>query len=286
MSAGDGFYTVDEIRERLSISTYAFWMYRPIGEGVLQECARLGIKQIELLQSPEQFDMADSTSMRYIGEACRSCGIEIRSYHALKTNFSDIDTEADRIARVDLCRRQIDTMLELGGVLWGSHAGPVDATVFKSHEELARHVEGTPAAIAVENFSSDGVSVEDRVAFLERIDHPQVGLVLDIGHVKNGSGENPMTLPGGPTQVLELCGSRLFHLHLHGFKDGRDHHAPLVEGDTIQWVELFQMLRAIGYSGDINFEPAGPRLNDNPVEAVAAAPEKIVGMAAQAHGDE
>ena len=281
MSESSQFYTVEEIRKRLSISTIVFWEYRPIGERSLEELARHGIRRIELLQSPEQFDMANARSMRFIGEACRSCGVEVGAYHAHKTNFSDLDTEAERSARVDLCRRQIDTMLELGGTVWGSHARAADATLVRCYEELARHIEGTEAAIAVENFKSEGMWVEDRMAFLDEIDHPQVGMILDIGHVRNREGANPMTLPGGPTRVLEICGSRLRHVHLHGFKDGVDHFPPFVEGDTIQWVELFRMFRAIGYSGAINFEPSGEPHHHNTLQATALAPERIVEMEAQ-----
>lgn len=276
MSERNQFYTVEEIRKRLSISTLVFWQYRSIGKSTLEELARHGIRRIELLESPEQFDMSDISSMRYIGEDCRSCGLEVAAYHANHTNFSDLDTEAKRIARVDLCRRQIDTMLDLGGALWGSHARNADATLIKCYEELARHIEGTEAAIAVENFAGAGMWVEDRMAFLDEIDHSQVGLILDVGHVRNHDGENPMTIPGGPTHVLNMCGKRLRHVHLHGFKDGVDHFPPFVEGDGIQWVELFRMFHAIGYSGEINFEPSGEPHHPNALEAVALVPERIV----------
>ena len=281
MGEEDGFYTVEELRKRLSISTYVFWEYRPIGQGTLEELAQHGIRSIELLESPEQFDMADARSMRFIGEVCRSCGIEVVAYHAHKTNFADLDTEAKRITRVDCCRRQIDTMLDLGGKLWGCHAHTMDATLVESYEELARHIEGTEAVVTVENFTGEGMWVEKRMAFLNKIDHPQVGMILDIGHVRNREGANPVTLPGGPTQVLELCGRRLRHVHLHGFKDGVDHFPPFVEGDTIQWVELFRMLRTIGYSGAMNFEPLGEPRHRSTLQAVALAPERIVEMEAQ-----
>ena len=276
MGRADSFYTADQIKERLSISTLAFYRYRPVGEGALRELARHGITRIELLESPQQFDLADADSMRVFGDSCRSCGVQVAAYHAMEVNFSDLDTEEKRIERVDLCRRQIDTMLELGGTLWASHARLADATLLKCYEELARHVEGTDAVIAVENFGGPGMGVEDRMAFLDRIDHPQVGMVLDIGHVRNTDGGNPMTLPRGPAAVLELCGRRLRHLHLHGFKETCDHWPPLVEGDQIQWVELFDMLRTVGYPGDINFEPSW---HPGVIEAVAAAPERIVTMA-------
>ena len=97
MSEQDRFYTVEEMRERLSISTYVFWCYRPLGERALEECARCGIRRIELLESPEQFDLADAQSMKYIGQTCRSCGIQVSAYHALRVNFSGLDSEAERV---------------------------------------------------------------------------------------------------------------------------------------------------------------------------------------------
>jgi len=279
MDDASAFYTVTELRERLSISTLVFWQYRPVGRGALEELARCGIRRIELLESPEQFDLTDPGSMRLIGEGCRACGIEIVAYHAHKTNFSGLDTEAERCARVDHCRRQIDTMLELGGALWGPHAGAADAATVKCFADLARHVEHTPVRIGIENFGGPGTEVEDRAALIDELGHPQVGMILDIGHVRDERGANPMTIPGGPTRALETCGDRLIHVHLHGFKDGVDHFPPFVEGDGIRWVELFRMLRAIGYPGYINFEPSGEPRCQGALEATASVPERIVEMA-------
>ena len=275
----ENFYTVQQIKDRLSISTYVFWGHRPFGERALEELVRHGIVRIELLESPEQYDMSDKRSMKWVGESCRSCGVEVVAYHCFKTNFSDIDGEVQRQERVDRCRHQIDTMLELGGKLWGSHAMDPDDVMVKSYEELARHIEGTEAAITVEN-TTRGPQIEDRVEFLDAMDHSQVGMILDIGHVRNADDLNPMTLPGGPTQILEQCGHRLRHIHLHGFKKGQDHHPPLVEGDEIQWVELFDMLRKIGYPGVLNFEPRGEPSHSNSVEYAGQAPERIVELAA------
>ena len=281
MDHGNGFYTVEQLRKRLSISTFVFWQYRPVGQRVLEELAQRGIRKIELLENPEQFDMADSGSMRLIGEVCRSCGIQIVAYHAHKTDFEGLDTETDRKKRVDHCRRQIDTMLELGGNVWGSHATAADPTLVRCYQEIARHVEGTSALIAVENFSPEGLWVEDRITFLDELDHPQVGMILDIGHVRDRDGANPMCVPGGPTRVIEMCRGRLFHTHLHGFKDGRDHFPPFVEGDSIQWVELFRLLHATEYSGPVNFEPSGEPTHHNSLQITAGVPERIVEMEAQ-----
>ncbi len=221
--------------------------------------------------------MTNTGSMKLIGEVCRSCGIKVVAYHAYLTDFSDLSTEIEREKRVDTCRRQIDTMLELGGVVWGSHAGVGDATLVKCYRELAQHIEGTKAHIAVENFGVE-LYVKVRMAFLDEIDHPQVGMILDIGHERDPDGGNPVCVPGGPTRVVNACHKRLCHIHMHGFKDGQDHFPPMVQGDTIQWVELFQALYATGYSGYMNFEPASK--HQDTLQATADVPEKIVKMEA------
>ena len=273
------FYTVEELRRRLSISTLVFWQYRPVDERSLEEVARQGIGRIELLESPEQFDMSDPGSMRLVGEACRAAGVSLGAYHAQKTNFTDIDTDNKRRELVDFCRRQIDTLAELGGNIWGCHVRHGDAVALRSYEELARHVESTPVSIMVENFAAKGLSVEDRMAFLEELDHPQVGLILDIGHLRDDARRNPMTLPGGPNRILRGCADRLKHIHLHGFKQGRDHFPPLAEGDEIQWIELFRGLHQIGYQGYINFEPAGEPRHQGSLQATGEMPERIVAAA-------
>ena len=282
MTAENSYYTAEEIKQRQSISTLVFHGFRPLGEGALADLADHGIRRIELLQCPDQYDMADMQSMRLMGKSFQNAGIEVGAYHAHRTSFDEIGSEADRQEQVDLCRRQIDTMLEVGGKVWGCHARDCDATVVESYQELARHIEGTGAVITVENFSVSGVEVEDRIAFLDQMDHPQVGMILDIGHVRNQDGINPMTLPGGPTEVLQLCGHRLRHIHLHGFKDGRDHHPPLCEGDEIQWLELFRMLRRFDYPGWMNFEPSGEPRHANTLAYTRDAPERIVALAADA----
>ena len=63
MSEEDACFTAEQVRKRLSISTLVFWCFRPVGERSLQECARLGIRRIELVESREQFDMAQ---MRHV----------------------------------------------------------------------------------------------------------------------------------------------------------------------------------------------------------------------------
>ncbi|SVE34585.1 uncharacterized protein METZ01_LOCUS487439, partial [marine metagenome] len=46
------YYTAEEIRQRLSISTLVFQGYRPFGEEALQELVREDIRRIEIVESP------------------------------------------------------------------------------------------------------------------------------------------------------------------------------------------------------------------------------------------
>lgn len=280
------FYTAKEIQARQSISTNVFVGYRPLGEGALRELAEAGLNRIELLETPEQFTMADPASMAVMGRLCREQGVCISAYHAHRVHFDDVETDRQLQDRLDVCRRQIDTMLERGGRLWACHARAAGPVVRRAYEALAQHVERTPARVAIENFARPDCSVEERVAFLDALDHPGVGMILDIGHVRDALGRNPMTLSGGPTAVLELCGHRLFHVHLHGFRDGVDHHPPLCEGDEIRWLELFRALRRHGYGGDMNFEPKGEPRFRNAIGHTARASETLVALAGSDEGSE
>lgn len=266
-------YSSDEIRDRLSISTNVFRGVKPVCERSLAELPDNGIRRIELAESPDQFDMADMGSMRFVGNICRDLDIRICAYHACRTDFDGIDSEEQRRERTDRCKRQIDTLLALGGTVWSCHAGRTeDSIVRRSYEELARHIEGTEAIVALENFSRHGEMVGDRIALLDLIDHPQVAMVLDIGHVRDTRGVNPMTRQGGPTEIIGSCGHRLRHVHLHGFTHC-GHFPPLCDGDRIQWCELFATLRAGGYAGYFNFEPAASRMPGHGVAKTGAFPD-------------
>ena len=270
------FYSVSELRGRLSLSSIIFLGFEPVCERSLEKLALAGIKNIELLESPEQFDMTDMRSMKGIKEACDATGILTGAYHCHKTNFNDIDTEEERAKRVDKCKRQIETLIELGGTFWGSHAAEQNRNFYACFAELVRFVEGTNATIVVENFGRPGLLIADRIGFIDEINHPQLGFLLDTGHEKDENGENPITRPGGAKAIIDKCGHKLKHIHMHGFKQS-DHYPPLCDGDRIPWVELTAALFSARYEGLFNFEPVGEPMNPQKetIEAVARFPEVI-----------
>ena len=272
------YYTAEKIQERMSISTLVFQGYRPFGEEAVQELVDEGIRRIEIVESPDQYDLSDIRAMRFIDETCRRVGVEVVAYHAYMTTFEGIETEAQRLERVDVCRRQIDTMLELGGTFWCCHAMVTNETVEKSYRELAAHIEGTDAVIAIENFNRAQLQVEDRVKFLDRFDHPKVGMILDVAHEYDADGINPMAVPGRARATIEQIGRHLRHIHLQGYRDGTGHHPPLIEGDEIQWREIFETLAAMNYPGEFVFEPIGLLANLETLKFIGRAPERLAAL--------
>ena len=136
-----------------------------------------------------------------------------------------------------------------------------------------RHIEGEEVNLLVENFGL-GQTIEHNVEFIDSVDHPQIGMIIDIGHVRNREGQNPMLTPGVPTEKLHKAGSRLRHTHLHDFYDGIDHRSPF-DGE-MPWVEIFQALFDIDYKGLIHFEIAPPPRAVDPLAKVGEVPRKIV----------
>ena len=268
-------YTEEEIRNRLSVSTYIYKGHRSLSVKTLRELAENGFQRIELLESPDQYDMTRLDSMQHVFNDCREAGVEICAYHAFKTDLSEISTSEARQRSIDRCKRQIDTLREAGATIWGSHIRAVDTRTQECLVELLDYIEGTDVVIVLENFNRDHCRLPDRIETLKRIDHPHLGLVLDIGHVRNDQGENPMTLPGGPTETLRLCGNQLKFVHLHGFVE-TDHYPPFAEGDGIKWGELFRQLHTIGYGGLFNFESKGEAFHDNTLEQLSRVAENIV----------
>ena len=269
---------LNEIKERTSMSTYFLYNYAPLDGKALKQISKAGIRKIELLESPQQYDMSDKGSMGYIFDMCRDAGISIIAYHSHFINPTGIESEEALSKLTDVCKRQIETMREAGGNIWASHTRVADRAAYRMYEGLLRFVEGTQVKLAVENFTLSGTGVQDRMSFLHELDHPQLGFILDIGHVRDGAGKNPMTLPGGPAQILQQCKDKLIHLHLHGFKNGVDHHPPLCDGDEIQWEEIFRTLPDIDYQGYFNFEPRGLPEHKDTLPRVSRMPETIANI--------
>jgi sugar phosphate isomerase/epimerase len=86
------------------------------------------------------------------------------------------------------------------------------------------------------------------LALLEDIDHPNLGLLLDVGHCLI-SGEEP-------AEVARLAGARLAYVHVDDNDGVQDLHWPLLTGrlQYHQLQQLFAVLTQIAYRGGLALE--------------------------------
>ena len=100
-----------------------------------------------------------------------------------------------------------------------------------------------------------------------------VKMCVDIGHVRTPEAVSVFTMPGQPREQFSIAGDRLCHVHLHDFGE-RDHAAPWDGG--IEWVEVFEALKAIEYPGAFMFEPAAPPLSEDAVSKSGLFPKRLL----------
>ena len=164
------------------------------------------------------------------------------------------DYESVRRAAVEEAVLAARVAEELGAVVFVAHFG-FSSCSEKTIREMLEQLDGTSIKLAVEN----GKSLPDFIGLADRINSNRFGIGVDIGHAQDADGINPFVKKKIARSTMEQCGQRLFHLHLHDFTD-RDHQPPLT--GRIQWGEVFAALSALGYNGELMFEPAYPSLEE------------------------
>ncbi len=95
---------------------------------------------------------------------------------------------------------------------------------------------------------------------VEQIDHPAVGVTIDVGHLVSALPEAVRSSPDGPkayNDLLELhvreAGPWIVHVHVHDVdRTWRDHRC--VGAGIIDWPRLVGALKAAGYDGALSLE--------------------------------
>ena len=131
----------------------------------------------------------------------------------------------------------------------------------ENYRQIAGYGQGKGIKIAIEHFPGTVLpTVKATLEFIEKLDHPNLYLLLDIGHAQM-SEENP-------ADVLPLAGDRLAYIHLDDNDGKNDLHLALTDG--VQTKEslstFFSVTRDIGYTGPFSLE-MHPALA-NPLDAI------------------
>ena len=219
---------------------------QPLIRGAGFDCISLGAR-------PEHSGYDAPEGRRRIRQLTEQYGLSIDSVHA---PFPEGDrlcslVEAERQASVRHCETAIEAAHELQVGIVVVHLNTVDDPDrqqmmmdqgIRSVERLARYASERGVRIALENSWGQAYAV-----MLERVmasaDPQAVGFCYDSGHENVNRAGFPELLEHGP---------RLLTVHLHD-NCGEDTHVLPYEGD-IDWALLMELLRGLGYSGNLLLE--------------------------------
>lgn len=94
------------------------------------------------------------------------------------------------------------------------------------------------------------IAPEFQIELHDRINHPNVKICMDVGHVNLSSKIKP-------AQWVKALGKRLRHIHLHDNHGTRDEHLPIGKG-LIDFDSLFESLRQFNPDVTVSLEINAP----------------------------
>jgi len=248
-------WTTKEIEERLACSTVVFPGDRVLKAEDIAKMRAAGITRIEIcaFALPGEEAHLDFGSRAHISEVVSECekqGVSIVTMHSPNYLYRDTDEDVRKkaVAQGVVAAKVSE---EMGAGVMVCHVEP-DVESEKTITEMLRQLDGHSIRLTAEN----GEDLADYGAFVDKIDSPQFGMTVDIGHTRDADGVNPFVKKDRARETMAQCGKRLFHLHLHDFWADQDHISP-GDGD-IQWAEVFAALKDIDYQGWFMFEAAFP----------------------------
>lgn len=192
-------------------------------------------------------------------------GRKVREYAATKRlgiccltpYYKDFLNPEKRNVEIAGLKRVVDIAAELGCPLVRAFGGPAiskDADVEAAREriasglrEVAEYAQGKCVAIAIETHIGSGTySATETADMLRRVNHPNVGVLLDYSWVFRGGPETV-------AEVFDLLGKRILHCHVKDYvgphREG-DFNLPQIVGEgCLPWPTVFEQLRRIGYRG-------------------------------------
>ena len=267
-------YTAQQIAARLGISMAVYQKER-LGARHVAAVRAAGISHIELTMIPQRFDLRDRAQISEILRECRRQKVTIVSVHgSLQRKYYDPDDEKRRAAAAHLLD-EIRFAEEAGAGVLVAHFGTNDQS-HKTVTELLEKTRDLGIRLTVENMRG---SLRPYAAFVDKIGSKRFGMTVDIGHIRDADGVNPLTKQGRAGEVFAQGGRRVWHLHLHEtfrLETKPDHRPPMHPDGIIEWGEVFAALKTINYRGVFLFEDGRGEEPEQWVRLAAAFPKNFV----------
>lgn len=221
--------------------------------------------QPPMLRTPTLRDAADALGLQ------RSCiGVSFGMPEGAGLESGDEDART-------VARRHVEEAIDHGASLGATVAYTVPGfdpnLTHYAHEieGLAQHAANRGLSLCIEHFPGRALpTVEATLRFIETIDHPNLKLLLDLGHCQI-SGEDAV-------EAIERSGQRLGYVHLDDNDGQRDLHWGLLDGvmSEADLTRTLDALSALGYTGAVSLE-LSPNLPD-PATALAHSRSLVLGL--------
>ena len=267
-------YTAQEIAARLGISMAVYQKER-LGARHVAAIRAAGISHIELTMMPPRFDLHNRAQVTEVLRECRRQKVTVVSVHGnLQRKYNDPDDEKRRAAAAHLLE-EIRFAEEAGAGILVAHFGTNEKSR-KTVTELLGQTKDLRIRLTVENMRG---SLRPYAAFVDKIGSKRFGMTVDIGHIRDADGVNPLVKRGRASEVFAQGGRRVWHLHLHetfGLKTKPDHRPPMHRDGIIEWDEVFTALKAIDYRGVFLFEDGRGEEPEQWIRHAAAFPKNFI----------
>jgi len=267
-------YTAQEIAARLGISMAVYQKER-LGARHIAVIRAAGINRIELLMMPPMFDLHNRAQVTEVLRECRRQKVTVVSVHGnLQRKYNDPDDEKRRAAAAQLLD-EVRFSEEAGAGILVAHFGTNDQSR-KTVTELLEKTEDLRIRLTVENMRG---GLRPYAAFVDKIGSKRFGMTVDIGHIRDADGVNPLVKRGRASEVFAQGGRRVWHLHLHEtfrLKTKPDHRPPMHRDGIIEWDEVFTALKAIDYRGVFLFEDGRGEEPEQWIRHAASFPKNFI----------
>ncbi len=239
----------------LSISSYT-WLPSTF-MSKLRDIHEHGFEGVEIFATPRHLDINNPEEIQEAGILLRNLKFRGVTMHA-PSSLGDLSIpyETERDETVVACQRVLDAAMLMGATIVTFHPSSIEEGLFEAQErwdalahtlrDLSGYAEDRDIKIAIENFpyplfGSDPIELYER---LDKLDIPNVGMCLDIGHAFVG---------GYLPKAISRFGDKIFSVHASDNRGNVDEHMTPGHG-AAPWEEIITELKQIDFNGPIIIE--------------------------------